>query len=270
MILEVEQIGLLEDDEIELDLAALALSKLDHDGIDLDHHLALLDEIEERLTIIGEGANTAEEHADALARVLHGDFGFVGDAANYDAPLNADFIRVLDRKQGLPVSLSILYVAAARRQGWKAYALNMPGHVLVRIGDKPFIVIDPFNGGIPVGEPQLAALVKQFVGPDARLRPEYLRPVPNRSTLVRLLLNQASRAEQGSDPLRALTMYARMTQVAPDYADGWWELARMQLQLQDTDSARRSLSAMLEVTRNPERRKLVVAALDAIASGVKE
>jgi regulator of sirC expression with transglutaminase-like and TPR domain len=267
MKLEVEQIGLLDDDEIELDLAALALSELDHDGVDLDPYLDFLDEVEARLITVGEHAKTVEDQAEGLAQVFHTEWGFVGDAASYDAPLNADFIRVLDRKQGLPISLSILYVAAARRLGWKAYALNMPGHVLVRIGDEPFIVIDPFNGGIPVGKRQLSALVRQFMGPEAHLAPEYLRPVPNRTTLVRLLMNQASRAEQSGDQIRTLTMYTRMTQIAPDHPDGWWELARVQLQLQDVDAARHSLSAMLEVTRDPERRKLVAAALDATASG---
>lgn len=265
MVFEIDQIGLLDDEEIELDLAALALSELDHDGIDLAPYLELLDEIEERLGEVGRDARSVEQQADALSRVIHGEFGFVGDAASYDAPLNADFIRVLDRRQGLPVSLSILYCAAARRLGWSAYALNIPGHVLARIGDDPFVVIDPFHGGMAVGERELVALVRQFLGPNARFSPDFLSPVPNRSTLVRLLMNQASRAEQGADPLRALTMYARMTQIAPGNPDGWWELARSQLQLLDAEAARHSLSAMLEVTRDPERRKLVSAALDAIA-----
>ena len=66
------------------------------------------------------------------------EFGFAGDADSYDAPLNADLIRVLDRRRGLPVSLSLLYVAAARRIGWTAHALNTPysgGHILDRHGD---------------------------------------------------------------------------------------------------------------------------------------
>jgi predicted TPR repeat methyltransferase len=82
--------------------------------------------------------------------------------------------------------------------------------------------------------------------------------------LVRLLVNQASRAEQAGDPLRALTLYERMTSVAPDNPDGWWEQARLQLQLQDVDAARHSLSAMLEITRDPERRRLAAAALEAL------
>jgi regulator of sirC expression with transglutaminase-like and TPR domain len=267
---EIEIIGLLDDDEIELDHAALALSELDHEGIDLEPHYALLEEIGDRLEDFAE-AETPEAQAAALAQVFHQEFGFVGDADAYDAPLNADLIRVLERRRGLPVSLSLLYVAAARRMGWAAYATNTPGHVLVRLGDdtgdEPSCLIDPFHGGALVSDERLAALLYGALGPDGVPGPEHVAPMANRSVLVRLLLNQASRAERDSDPVRALALYERMTLVAPDNADGWWELARLQLQLHDMDAARGSLSAMLEVTRDPARRELITTTLRAIAEG---
>jgi regulator of sirC expression with transglutaminase-like and TPR domain len=266
MSTDIETLGLLEDDEIELDQAALALSELDHDGIDLSPYLALLDAIDERLLDFAE-AETAEQQAEALAQVFHNEFGFTGDAESYDAPLNADLIRVLDRRRGLPVSLSLLYVAAARRLGWTAHALNTPGHVLVRIGEGPACLIDPFHAGEVVSRERLAALLYGALGPEGRPGPEHVAPMANRSVLVRLLLNQATRAERGGDPARACAIYERMTTVAPDNPDGWWELARLQLQLHDLDAARASLSAMLEVTRDPERRKLVTATLQALPSG---
>jgi regulator of sirC expression with transglutaminase-like and TPR domain len=261
---DMETLGLLEDDEIELDLAALALSALDHEGIALDPYWSLIEDIDERLQDFAE-AETADEQADALAQVLHGEFGFTGDAASYDAPLNADLIRVFDRRRGLPVSLALLYVAAARRVGWNAWATNTPGHVLVRVGESPAALIDPFHGGAKVGGERLAALLQAALGPGGVPAPEHIAPMSNRAVLVRLLINQATRAERDGDPLRALTLYERMTLVAPDNADSWWERARLQLQMQDTDAARHSLSAMLEVTRDPQRRALVSATLRAIA-----
>ncbi len=149
MLLEIDQIGLLDDEEIELDIAALALSELDHAGLDLEPYLDLLDEIEGRLAEAGGSDPSVEQQAKALSQVIHSEFGFIGDADSYDAPLNADFIRVLDRRRGLPVSLSILYCAAARRLGWSAYALNMPGHVLARIGDEPFVVMTHSTAAYP-------------------------------------------------------------------------------------------------------------------------
>jgi len=87
----------------------------------------------------------------------------------------------------------------------------------------------------------------------------------NRNILVRLMINQASRAEQAGDNGRAMTLYQRMTLVAPDNPDTWWSLARLQLRANLIDNARASLGAMLEVTRDAERRDLITATLDAIA-----
>src|SRR3546814_15062768 len=92
----------------------------------------MLEEIEDRVCHEGRSAFLPGERAAVLSRVLHGELGLVGDAEGYDAPVNADFIRVLDRKRGLPIALSILYVSIARRAGWSAYVLNLPGNVLVQ------------------------------------------------------------------------------------------------------------------------------------------
>lgn len=260
----IEGFGLMEDEDIELDLAALALSELDHEGIDLSPYREMLQDIGARLAVIGSSARTGEDQAAALATVLAGEFGFAGDIASYDAPLNADLIRVLDRRQGLPVSLSILYVAAARRMGWAADALNTPGHVLVRVGADGPVIVDPFNGGGQVPPERLLALLSRAVSGEV-LRPEHVMAMSNRTVLVRLLLNQASRAEQSGDITRAIIVYTRMTVVAPDHVDGWWDLARLQLTTGSLDGARHSLSAMLEVTRDPKRRDLAAAALESIA-----
>lgn len=256
----IAYIGLLADEEIELDSAALMLSALDHEGVDLDPYLDLLRTITAALQSAREDIGEASLHDGAaqgalLAQVLGAQFGFAGDSATYDAPLNADMIRVLDRRSGLPVSLSILYVAAARRVGWTAHALNTPGHVLVSVGEgDDRALIDPFRQGAPVRAEQLQAVIERALGPGAFASPAHVEPMSNRMTLVRLLLNQATRAEQAGDTWRARTLYARMTVIAPEHGAGWWELARLQLALGDVDAARASLSAMLEITRDPERR----------------
>lgn len=267
----IAYIGLLADEDIELDSAALVLSELDHESLDLDPYLDLLRAITdavdtERAGIGEEHLQSGEAQAALLARVLGTRFDFAGDSSTYDAPLNADMIRVLDRRRGLPVALSILYVAAARRIGWTAYPLNTPGHVLVSIGSKADrAVIDPFNRGVLVQPEQLPALLGQGSVPLSSPGVEHLEPMSNRMTLVRLLLNQASRAEQVGDTWRACTMYERMTIVAPEHGAGWWALARLHLAHGKVDAARASLSAMLEITRDPERRSQIAAALERLS-----
>jgi regulator of sirC expression with transglutaminase-like and TPR domain len=258
--------GLMDDENIELDIAALKLSELDHEGIDLTPYIDLLREISERLADVGKSAEGVKEQAAALAQVLSKEYGFTGDAESYDAPLNADLIRVLDRRRGLPVSLSLLYVAAARRIAWTADVLNIPGHVLVRIGATDAIIIDPFNDGRIVPPNQLTELLARARSSGVKAPSQDVGPMTNRAVLARLLMNQASRAEDAGDHRRARTIYERMTKVAPDLIDAWHHLARLQLSEGNLEAARQSLSSMLEVTRDPERRHLAITLLEAIAA----
>ncbi len=256
-------LGLMEDGDIELDLAASELAALDHPGINLDEYSDELAGIELALRAADGDAAGSVAQAQALSSVLAEEFGFSGNRAHYDDPQNADLTAVVDRRLGLPISLSILYVAMARRLGWSARPLNTPGHVLVCLGEaSDALIIDPFNDGRIVAPEQVEALLEQMTG-QARFSDGML-PLSNRSALFRLLLNQATRAEQAGDPARALVLYDRMTIVAPTHAHGWWERARLQLVAGDVGSARNSLSAMLEISRDDDLRLQVSAALDAL------
>lgn len=262
----LEDLGLVDDGDIVLDEAALTLAWLDHDGLDIGPYEDVLSSIAARLDEVGTGAADASERAACLAQVLAGEFGFAGDAQTYDDPDNADLIRVIDRLRGLPISLSILYVAAARRIGWDAEILNLPGHVLVMVGHeaKP-VVIDPFRGGVHVSIEQMTALLaSERGGASAAVR--HVAAMQNRAILVRLLLNQATRAEKAGRGRRALVLYSRMTSVAPDYPHPWWERARLELINNDATAARASLTAMLEITREPDLREQVTKMLAALAA----
>lgn len=260
----LQHLGLLDEEDILLDRAALDLAALDRPGTDLAPYRAVIDDLVGRIAD-RQAAPSADARATALAGIIAGEFGFVGDAPTYDDPANADLIAVIDRRRGLPVSLSILYVAAARRLGWDADALNTPGHVLTRIGtDRTHVLIDPFNGGATVAPAQVASLLARANGNAAA----HLAPMSNRAVLVRLLLNQATRAEAGGDLGRALTLFARITAVAPAGGHGWWERARLELRQGDVPAARASLSAMLEMTRDPALRAQISSALDGLAGTV--
>ena len=226
----------------------------------------LLGQVAARLCVVGSDATTAAEHADALSLVLGEEFGFVGDRETYDDPANADLIRVIDRRRGLPVSLSILYVAAARRLGWNAHVLDLPGHVLVLVGEEVApVIVDPFRGGVLVTPEQVAALVSGMSeGPAAAVR--HVAAMPNRAILVRLLLNQATRAEQAGHGKRALELYERMTVMAPAHEHAWWQRARLELVDGDVAGARKSLTAMLEISRDTELRGRVSEMLDALVA----
>jgi regulator of sirC expression with transglutaminase-like and TPR domain len=263
---EYGTIGLLEEDAIELDTSALALASPDHPGLDLQPYFEHLTQVTRRLVETARNATSSFDRAEALSCVLAGVFGYQGDVETYEHPANADLIKVIDRRRGLPVGLSILYVAAARRLGWVADVLNTPGHVLVGVGSETDRqIIDPFGKGAVVTRDRLAALLQQMLGVDARPSPEHVAPMENRAVLVRLLLNQSSRAESAGDLRRALTLYERMTAIAPDYPQPWWDRARLEAVAGNVQGARASLNALLEVTRDVHVRNHVYAALEALS-----
>lgn len=265
----IAHLGLLEDEAIALDEAALLLATLDHPQVEIDQYLDQIAEMAAQLHALAPRAVSARDRAEQLATLIHREHGFRGDSNDYDNPANADLLSVIDRRRGLPVALSILYVAIARRVGWTAEPLNMPGHVLVRIGREPdAVIVDPFAGGAILEGDGLAQLVARVIGSHATVEADHLAPLGNRAVLVRLLSNQAARARRAGDLDRALALHERMTSFAPSFTGLWWERARLEQLLGHARTARASLGAMLETTRDPALRSRIRAALDALARSI--
>jgi regulator of sirC expression with transglutaminase-like and TPR domain len=245
-------IGCQDDADIRLDLAALELAAADRVRADLAPSIAFLESLARRLDapISGSAAR-----AEALSALLAQSEHFTGDAEEYDAPRNADMLSVLERRRGLPIALAILYVALARRVGWQARVLGLPGHVLVAVGgEADMALIDAFHHGRIIDAETL---------PPAQGQGIVL--LDNRETLVRLVVNQASRARKAGEDARALTLYRRLTLVAPALPALWWERARLERLAGDKEAARRSLAAMRETTHDPELETRIRAAYEALA-----
>jgi regulator of sirC expression with transglutaminase-like and TPR domain len=218
----LERIGALSDAEIDLAGTALALAVLDHPHVDQDAyrgHLAAL---------AADVGRRGAAQADALRDILIGQYGYRGDRESYDDLDNANLIRVIDRRRGLPVALSILWLHAARAQGWRADGLNFPAHFLIRVdAGAGAVVLDPFNGGAALDGAALRALRKRFGGKDAELTPEDCAPVGNRAILLRLQNNIKLRLLQANRREGALAVLERMVLIAPDQPGLWHECAHL-------------------------------------------
>jgi regulator of sirC expression with transglutaminase-like and TPR domain len=146
---QLRQVGSLADAEIDLAGTALALAALERPEVSLDRyhdHLArLTDAVAEQAA---RSPEDVEARVAALRAVLAEHYGYAGDTLTYDDLQNANLMRVIDRRKGLPVALGILYIGAARGLGWDIHGLNFPGHFLIRLnqaGERA--ILDPFNGG---------------------------------------------------------------------------------------------------------------------------
>ncbi|MCW5770732.1 MAG: transglutaminase family protein [Rhodospirillaceae bacterium] len=229
---------------------ALALAARARPGLDIEPYAAHLDLLAEEAGVLAyEGARGGDPVA-ILNTALFQRGGYRGDDQTYDDLANADLIRVIDRRRGLPISLSILYLHAARAQGWPAEGINFPGHFLVRIGEgPPARFVDPFAGGVVRGAQELQDLLKRLAGPDIRLAPQHLAPASNRDVLLRLQNNIKSRCIKSGDTEAALAASESMNLVAPGRAGLWYDTAVLAAELGQLQRARTSLDAAARLDR---------------------
>jgi regulator of sirC expression with transglutaminase-like and TPR domain len=226
--------------------AALALAAFDRPRVDLaryKHHLATL-----ACDIAGEAraANGAADRIAALNAIILGKYGYEGDQDNYDDLQNANLIRVIDRRKGLPVALGILYIHGARAQGWRICGIAFPGHFLVQLensGER--VIFDPFNKGIVRAAAELRELLKAVGGAAAELAPAHYAPVADRQVLLRLQNNIKLRLVQNRQYEKALEIVTGMLLFAPDHAALWREAALLRAHLGNYRAAIAALEEFL-------------------------
>lgn len=178
------------DSEIELGRAALTLATLEYPGLDVDRYLSLLDDLARQVAAGIAGLDEPAAVVGALALTLHGQHGLSGNVDDYYDPRNSFLNDVLERKVGIPISLSAIYLEVGQRIGLPLEGVGMPGHFLVRyrhpIGP---VLFDPFAGGSIVTEADCAARVSQIYGQPVTLTASMLSAVGPRSILYRMLTN---------------------------------------------------------------------------------
>ena len=240
----LRDIGACEDAAIDLAEGALALAALDRPGVAPDRYR---DHIQKLGDDVGDALATGSDLHAALNDVVLGAHGYRGDTLTYDDIQNANLMRVIDRKKGLPVALGILYLQAARAQGYAADGLNFPCHFMIRLGDGgDRIIVDPFNDGIERTAADLRELLKVTAGLDAELVPEHYETVGNRDILIRLQNNIKARHERAGRPEDALKVIDGMLLFAPKSLFLWREAGVLQARLGNLGAAIEAFETIVE------------------------
>jgi regulator of sirC expression with transglutaminase-like and TPR domain len=268
----LDALGLAEDADLAIDAAALLLAAEDRPGLAPEDALALLPDATPvaEAALLRAGADgrrlpTEQDWAAAVGQHVCRTMGLAGDRASYDAPENADLLDVLRRKRGLPVALAIIGAGLVRRAGGRAEVLGLPGHAVMQVGTEEGAVwLDLFNGPQALDAAGLGRSVQRAMGRHVQLTVEDLRPLSNRATVIRLVNNQVVRARKAGQAGRALTLLTRLSRIAPGEPALWWERARLEHLAGDRTSARASLAAMRETTRDPALMRRIAAAEEAI------
>ena len=274
----LEAIGLLPDIEIDPATAALQLARLDAPGSDWLAASAHLSELAREAAAIGMvlSGRSAEARAGALAGLIHARFGYRGDSETYDDLDNANLIRVIERRRGLPVALGLLWLHCIRAAGWDGHGIDFPGHFLValaapgsneRTEPASRLLIDAFAGGATLGTPGLLSLLARIGGQDTPLRPGMIRPMSTRDVLLRLQRNLVQRRLRAGEVAAALGSLQGMLQIAPDVAANWLNAADLNRHLGRNGEAITCLERFLALVPGSDAATLARAQLDELRGG---
>lgn len=175
--------GPVEYLEDHLDEAALLIAAHANPALDVDAYRRRLDELAEAC----DGDDVA-----ALTHQLFVVEGFRGNARDYEDPRNSHLDAVLDRRLGIPITLSVVLLEVGRRLGVSLAGVSMPGHFLVRLRGAPAVLIDAFDGGRMLSETECEAWFRATHGHEAPWDPSYLDAVRPLTILARMLANLRS------------------------------------------------------------------------------
>lgn len=195
--------------EIDLGVAALLIAQVEYPALGPARWLARLDDLGRRSGVrdipdprVGLGR---------LARFLFEEEGFRGNVENYFDPRNSCLNDVLDRKLGIPITLSVLMIEVGRRVGLRIDGVGLPGHFVVRVqASGPALLIDPFNGGALLDEAGAAAVVARALGQRVTLSEAHFAPVSKLAIVTRMLANLKSIYVREEKWPRALAVIERL------------------------------------------------------------
>jgi regulator of sirC expression with transglutaminase-like and TPR domain len=179
--------------------AALVVARIEYPRLDAELYLA-------RLDAMGDAARRRiERHVDetgdsstascirAFNSYLFDDQHFVGNRDRYEDPRNSCLNEVLERRTGIPITLSLVYMEVGRRAGLQVDGINFPGHFLVRCPDISTrgsgLIIDPFHAGAQLSEHDCRLLLQKHVGSEVAFNKSLLAPATRPQIVVRMLLN---------------------------------------------------------------------------------
>ena len=206
-----------KDADIDLAETALLLSALDDPSVDLVPYRQHLDLLASDIGAMARPGSGLMECIDTLRIVVYTTHGYSGDRRSYDDIENANLIRVIDRRRGIPVSLGIICIHAWRVQGWTAAGIHSPGHFLIQVSTTgELAILDPFHQARLLDESNLRERFTAVQEDSTENAMNGVVPVSNREILLRLQNNIRIRARQHGDTALALRTTESMLVLAKD------------------------------------------------------
>ena len=211
-----EFVSLAAREPILLARGALLIAKDEYPDLDLEKYIEQLAALAREAEPIVRSAESTVEKIQSLSDFLFNRKGFEGNREQYADPRNSFLNEVLERRLGIPISLSVLYIEVGRRLGLNLYGVSFPTHFLVKaVDDRGELIIDPFNEGTILDLDEIRARLQQIYRQPVDVHPEMLKPVGARQILARMLRNLKNIYTQSSDWPRVLSTVDRILILDP-------------------------------------------------------
>jgi len=257
------------EDKIDLGRAALTIALTDYPNLDVLDYLARIDQL------AGEVASSLDSEADiyrsmaALNYVLFKQHGFHGNRKDYFDPKNSFLNEVIERKTGIPITLSVLYMEVAQRVGLALDGVGFPGHFLVKcVGDGEEIVIDPFDGGEIKSRADIDKMLFNLYGGKVAFHSDLLAPSTKRDILKRMLANLKAIYINENDLVKSLSVLDRVLILDPASAEDARDRGVVYLRLECYAQAREDFETYLRLRPDADDAILVREHLVRLAKEV--
>jgi regulator of sirC expression with transglutaminase-like and TPR domain len=237
---------LVAQEPVPLDEAALSLAEEEYPRLDVEEYLVRLDRLGERVRARARAPGRAAWTLDALRAVLAREEGLRGNDAEYHDPRNSFLNEVLDRRVGIPISLSVIWIEVARRAGLHLEGVGMPGHFLSKYvaPTGATVFIDAYHGGEMLSADECMARYRARTG-GRELDPRHLAAVSPRLILGRMLHNLRRIYLERRDDVRAYWVLDRILILAPGQTEALRDRGLVAARLGGAAAAERDLEAYL-------------------------
>lgn len=210
------------EEQLDLAEAALLIAKEEQPQLDVAAYLRRLDDLATAVRSRLSDSPSVDDIILNLNIQLYREEGLRGNTSAYYDAANSFLNEVLERKTGIPITLSVIYMEVARRLGLSLVGVGFPGHFLVKhVGPNGEKVLDPFLGGIELDNQQLTAKLQAMYGennPYIAMIPQLLGAATKKEILIRMLRNLKGVYLQKNDFQRGLSVIDRILLIAPDMA----------------------------------------------------
>lgn len=205
------------DEDINLAEAALLYAKEEYPDLDIEKYLRKINLIAEEINKNLSRGNDPNYLIGEINTYLFAVAGFRGNRGDYYDPKNSFLNDVLDRKKGIPIMLSVLYMEIANRLGLNLKGVGFPGHFIVKYsGPEGEILIDPFNEGRTLSHKDCQDILDRVYNGGVEFQRYMLEPSTKKQILVRMLNNLKNIYWSSKNYLKALSIVEFILLLTPD------------------------------------------------------